>query len=78
MADGTLSSAVEVRPLPSLEEFARFLFEKEGSNEPEARIAQRELLGFYAAVWANYEGLPNRVAQQQARALHDEWEASQS
>jgi hypothetical protein len=77
MADGTLSSAaVEVRPLPSLEEFARFLLDREEAEHPEVRIAHRELLHHFAAVWANYEGIPNRVAQAQADALYEDWARS--
>lgn len=72
MADGTSSAAVEVRPLPSLEEFARFLFDRPGAQERTARHTQRRLLGLYASAWANYEGTPNSAAQQQADALFDE------
>lgn len=69
MADGTSSN--EVRPLPSLEEFARFLFDREGSQHREARRPQHELLRRYAAVWANYEGIPNATAMRMADDLHD-------
>lgn len=75
MADGATSS-VEVRPLPTLEEFARFLLDRDGADEGDCRHAHMALLSHYAAVWANYEGIPNRVAQEQARVLHDEWERS--
>ena len=59
------------RPLPSLEEFARFLLDRDHAYLPEARHAQRRLLVAYAAVWGNYEGIPNAVAQQQANELFD-------
>ena len=61
----------EARPLPSLEEFARFLLDRDHAYLPEARHAQRRLLVAYAAVWGNYEGVPNGEAQQQAEALFD-------
>ncbi len=69
MADGTQSS-VEVRPLPSLEEFARFLLDRDGAHHPEARRAQCELLRRYAAVWGNYEGIPGIDAQRMADDLY--------
>ncbi|MDP2271232.1 MAG: hypothetical protein Q8K32_10910 [Archangium sp.] len=61
-----------MRPLPSLEEFARFLFDRDGANEQEARRAQSELLRRYATVWANYEGIPSAQALRQANDLFDQ------
>lgn len=62
---------VEIRPLPSLEEFARFLFDRPGAQERTAKHSQRRLLSQYAGVWANYEGIPNSLAQQLADELFD-------
>lgn len=62
----------DVRPLPTLEEFARFLFDRDGSDVAEAAHAQRRLLIEYAAIWADYEGIPRGKAVQQAHELADE------
>lgn len=68
-----LVKEAEARPLPSLEDFARFLAEHPGATDTrEAMRAQHELLRRYAAVWANFEGVPAGKAQQQADALMDE------
>lgn len=67
MADGTISRA-EVRPLPSIEEFARFLYEK-GGDISEVRHAVHRLLQQYAGIWAGIEGQPNYLAQQKADEL---------
>ena len=58
------------RPLPTIAEFAEFLFRR--STNPEAAIAQRRLLTTYAQEWACYEGASAWQAISEAHRLSDE------
>lgn len=61
---------IDQRPLPSIEEFARFIYEK-GGDTSEVRHSVRRLLQSYAGVWASVEGIPNAKAQAEAEELFE-------
>ena len=66
--------SIEVRPLPSLEDFAAFLFSR---PDADTRHQKALLLHYYASVWSNVEGIPASKARQMADELLDEaWATS--
>ena len=59
------------RPLPSLEDFAKFLFDRPDSDAADAGHAQRRLMTEYAAIWSKYEGVSLAAAMALAHDLCD-------
>lgn len=66
MADGTMKT--DGRDMPTLEEFARFLWQRGGSQADAQKV---RLMDMYASVWGPYEGNAP-AALRQARELCDE------
>lgn len=66
MADGTTKT--DGRDMPTLEEFARFLWERGGSQADREKC---QLMDVYARTWGNYEGCVP-AALRQSRELCDE------
>lgn len=71
MADGTSNTSEEARPLPTPEEFIRFLVDRAGDVN-QAGHAARRLVQIYAATWATVEGVSPGRAKLAAETLFDE------